>query len=86
MPDIPEPSKAKEKYNRLNKASNKGSSLLEASDYGSTYDSASSSQSNILSNSIGTKMLKNMGWSDGQGLGKKNQGKFFIKCSFFIYI
>ena len=28
----------------------------------------------LAGDNIGNKMLKQMGWSDGQGLGKKGQG------------
>lgn len=30
---------------------------------------------NLDSSNIGNKMLQKMGWKDGQGLGKSNQGR-----------
>lgn len=36
------------------------------------------SQSGLASNSVGNKLLQKMGWQEGQGLGKSNQGRTTI--------
>jgi hypothetical protein len=38
-------------------------------------DPSSSSSSSVASDSIGSKLMKKHGWQEGQGLGKKLQGR-----------
>ena len=61
--DKPIPNKFKEKYLRAldDTSSASGSDLANAP--------------KIAENNKGNKMLQKMGWKDGQGLGKKNQGR-----------
>ena len=42
----------------------------------SSYNSPS--QSGLTSNNVGNKLLQKMGWQEGQGLGKGNQGRTTI--------
>jgi len=51
-------------------------SELEASSYERT--SSNSATSFAGSNNVGSKLLQKMGWSQGQGLGKSNQGRTTI--------
>jgi len=60
--DKPIPNKFKEKYMRAMEESTAAKSSLA--------DAPKVAESNI-----GNKMLQKMGWKDGQGLGKKNQGR-----------
>lgn len=66
QPEVPS-SRYKEKYMRGIK------NVLQTEDHSSRYET--DSQGSSLQNSIGAKLLKNMGWSDGQGLGRSNQGR-----------
>lgn len=50
--------------------------VLQQDDYTSSFN-LQSNQNQSLQNSIGAKLLKQMGWNDGEGLGKANQGKHF---------
>lgn len=62
MPNRPPPNKLKEKYMSVRK---------EISAV--TYEEPT--KRGIGSDNIGNKLLKKMGWNDGQGLGKSNQGR-----------
>jgi len=45
----------------------------------SSYDRPrSSTESGLTSNNVGNKLLQKMGWQEGQGLGKGNQGRTTI--------
>ena len=65
--DKPIPNRFKEKFL---KALDTSSSIASASGSG---DLASAPK--LTDNNIGNKMLQKMGWKDGQGLGKKKQGR-----------
>lgn len=81
MPEVPDIVKQKDKLSRSGSRSNAKNVALSSSSSATKKDvygvdaafEASSGAS--LENSIGAKMLKQMGWNDGQGLGKKNQGR-----------
>ncbi|XP_076045392.1 RNA-binding protein 5-like isoform X2 [Oratosquilla oratoria] len=64
-PEVPPPNRLKEKYMAARE---------EASS--TTYEEPT--KKGIGSDNIGNKLLKKMGWSDGQGLGKANQGRTSI--------
>ncbi|XP_072387943.1 RNA-binding protein 5-like [Diabrotica undecimpunctata] len=63
-PDAPKPSKLKEKYLKAREAeiSMPSSSVLEP----------------IGAENVGNRLLQKMGWTEGQGLGKQNQGRTSI--------
>ncbi|VEN54203.1 unnamed protein product [Callosobruchus maculatus] len=63
-PDEPQPSKLKEKY-------------LKAREAEAPVVSASVCEP-IGSENVGNRLLQKMGWSEGQGLGKQNQGRTTI--------
>ncbi|XP_057655336.1 RNA-binding protein 5-like isoform X1 [Diorhabda carinulata] len=63
-PDTPKPSKLKEKY-------------LKARDVELPVSSASVMEP-IGAENVGNRLLQKMGWSEGQGLGKQNQGRTTI--------
>lgn len=76
QPEVPS-SRYKEKYMRGIK------NVLQPEDASSRYET--DTQGSSLQNSIGAKLLKNMGWSDGQGLGRSNQGKVSFDVILLIY-
>lgn len=40
----------------------------------------------IGSNNVGNRLLQKMGWSEGQGLGRKNQGRTnIIEVTFYFF-
>ncbi|XP_049817180.1 RNA-binding protein 5 isoform X2 [Aethina tumida] len=63
-PDEPQPSKLKEKY-------------LKSKELEMPVSSASVSEP-IGSENVGNRLLQKMGWTEGQGLGKQNQGRTTI--------
>lgn len=64
--DDPQPSKLKEKY-------------LKAREMPDVSNSFSASTNDpIGSENVGNKLLQKMGWTEGQGLGKSNQGRTSI--------
>lgn len=62
--DAPPPSKLKEKYLKAREAAEPAVPVLP--------------QAPIGSDNVGNKLLQKMGWSEGQGLGKSNQGRTSI--------
>ena len=62
--DAPKPNKLKEKYMRTNTATSASPASTEVKKVGSE--------------NIGNKMLQKMGWKEGLGLGKTNQGRTSI--------
>lgn len=63
-PDAPKPSKLKEKY-------------LKARDADIPLPTASVTEP-IGAENVGNRLLQKMGWTEGQGLGKQNQGRTTI--------
>ncbi|KAJ8980569.1 hypothetical protein NQ317_018696 [Molorchus minor] len=63
-PDEPQPSKLKEKY-------------LKARELDMSMPTASVSEP-IGAENVGNRLLQKMGWTEGQGLGKQNQGRTTI--------
>ena len=69
--DKPKPNKLKEKYMRA---------MQEV-------ESKGLPEKNIGSDNIGSKMLQRMGWKEGLGLGKTNQGRTdIVEVSMLPYI
>lgn len=64
-PSVPAPNKLKERYMAAREE-------VEATKY------EEPTKQGIGSDNIGNKLLKKMGWTDGQGLGKANQGRTSI--------
>ena len=64
--DAPKPNRLKEKY--LRAVEHMESSAVERA-------GGADGKKKIGSDNKGNKMLQKMGWKDGQGLGKKNQGR-----------
>lgn len=62
--EVPRRNKLKEKYLRA----------MEDMESSAT-SSDVTGKKNLDSSNIGNKMLQKMGWKDGQGLGKSNQGR-----------
>jgi RNA-binding protein 5/10 len=80
MPDAPDNLKQKDKFARSSgKSNNKnGASLSSVSESFASPSTFEVPTAAPIENSIGAKMLKQMGWNDGQGLGKQNQGRSSI--------
>jgi len=70
------PINQRKKDSPYSKSSRVQNSELEASSYERT--SSNSATSFAGSNNVGSKLLQKMGWSQGQGLGKSNQGRTTI--------
>ena len=51
-----------------------------------SYESNPPTNSSNLQNSVGAKLLKQMGWNAGEGLGKTNQGKRMFNIILFLKI
>lgn len=66
-PDLPQPNKLKEKY--LKTRVDDGTPTVN-------YDEPT--KAGIGSDNVGNKLLQKMGWSEGMGLGKTNQGRTSI--------
>lgn len=64
--DDPQPSKLKEKYLKAREVPEMHSAVTV------------SSNDPISSENVGNKLLQKMGWTEGQGLGKSNQGRTSI--------
>lgn len=64
-PDEPQPSKLKEKY-------------LKSRELAEVPVAAASVSEPIGAENVGNKLLQKMGWTEGQGLGKQNQGRTTI--------
>lgn len=64
-PDEPQPSKLKEKY-------------LKSREMADIPVTAASVSEPIGSENVGNRLLQKMGWTEGQGLGKQNQGRTTI--------
>ncbi|CAD6241889.1 GSCOCG00009359001-RA-CDS [Cotesia congregata] len=73
-PDPPQPNKLKEKYLKTRIEEAESSSL--SSNY--NQDSNKNNPNVIGSDNVGNKLLQKMGWSEGMGLGKTNQGRTSI--------
>ena len=63
--DAPKPNRLKEKYLRAVEHMETSAAAVGGAD----------GKKKIGSDNKGNKMLQKMGWKDGQGLGKKNQGR-----------
>lgn len=78
-PDEPTPSRLKEKFLRSRTDEGTGTSEGPSSSSSSSSAAQSSSVLNpISSENVGNRLLQKMGWSEGQGLGKANQGRTTI--------
>ncbi len=64
----PRPNRLKEKYLRAVED-------MESTSTASSTGGGAAGKKNLDSSNIGNKMLQKMGWKDGQGLGKSNQGR-----------
>lgn len=73
-PDPPQPNKLKEKYLKTRIDDAESSSL--SCNY--NQDSNKNNPTVIGSDNVGNKLLQKMGWSEGMGLGKTNQGRTSI--------
>lgn len=90
QPPAPEPSGAKGKHQRPKRVEGRAAGSY-ASAHGSVNAYSAELQPSpshsppaapaVLEHGIGAKMLKQMGWNDGQGLGKQNQGIAFTTFS-----
>ena len=72
-PDEPQPSKLKEKY-------------LKSRELAEVPVAAASVSEPIGAENVGNRLLQKMGWTEGQGLGKQNQGRTtIIQVSMFYF-